>query len=125
MPLDFATWIGDVPSLVLTQIPARAAVQWARIQDKPTDVVFMTGSGMKLAPQTVRIEFDDPAVDAESVAGLGATRGVTIFGIRGHPELDDTNIKKGYRFNFEGKQYTVLDPLLTHGQVQARCESVG
>lgn len=123
MPLTYASWLAGKGSIVQAQIPKRAAIQWARIQDKPTDVVFMTTTGVKLEPQTVRIEWDDPATEAESAAGMGVVRKGTIFGIRGHPDLDDTDIHKGFRFNLENKKYIVLDPLLTHGQVQARFEA--
>lgn len=124
MSLDFGSWLAGSPSVVLAAVPMRAAIAWARISDKPTDVVFMTATGVKLAPQTVRIEYDDPAMEADSEAGQGAMRKLTIFGIHGHADLDDTVIAKGYRFNFEGKQYTVIDAIRTHGQIQARAEAV-
>lgn len=125
MPIEFANWLRGTGSIVATQTPLRAAIQESRIQDDPVDVVFMTTNGVKLAPQAVRIEWDDPATAAESPAGQGALRRLTLFGYYGHPELDDTNIAKGYRFNFEGKQYTVIDVVRKGGKVQARTEAVG
>ncbi len=125
MPLTFAQWAGNVPSFVATQHQARAAVQWARIQDKATDIQFVAPDETVLPTQTVRLEWDDAATEEGSAAGMAGVRKLTIFGIHGHAELDDTDIDRGYIFVFEDRQYTVIDVVRTIGQVQARAEAVG
>lgn len=125
MSLTFTTWMGNVGSLVATQHQARAAIQWARIQDKATDLSLRRGN-TTLEPQTVRVELDDIARQANSAAGIASIRTATIFGIRGHAELDDTDIEIGDRFVMDDVEYTVVSVNRQMiGALQAYCESVG
>lgn len=125
MGVNFGKWLGSQASLVATQYQNRAIIQQARIVDKVTDVA-LTRSGVKLAPQTVRVELDNTASPVESAAGTGSARKVTIFGIRGHPELDDTDIEAGDAFVMDDVQFTVISVnRQIIGQVQATCEAVG
>lgn len=132
MPLTFAQWFGNQPSLVATQFQTRAAIQWARIQDKATDVEFVKPStlskdtppgtkpaGIVLPTQTVRIEFDSRASIARGVAGSSPVLQATIFGIRGHPDIDDTDMDEGYTFEYEGDSFRIIDIIRVIGGVQA------
>jgi hypothetical protein len=61
-----------------------------------------------LEPQTVRIEFDNSRYrELDSDAGQGSSKLCIIFGVKGHPEYDDLNIKEWDTFIFEDEEYTV------------------
>lgn len=125
MPIDFGSWLGQANSLVASQWQLRAQVQWARIQDKETDISLFR-NGVELSPQTVRIELYNTITDANDESGVASIRDAIVFGIRGHPTLDDTDIKVWDTFVYEDVEYTVRSVnLRVIGQVQAFCESVG
>lgn len=124
MAMNISSLLSGASSLVVAQKQARAAIAWGRIQDKPTSVTFRTSAGGTLPSQTVRIEYDNPATEATSEAGEGAWRKLTIFGIRDHATLPNTDMKRGYRVVLDGKEYSVVDMIGTHGEVQARAEAV-
>jgi hypothetical protein len=50
---------------------------------------------------------------------------VTLFGIRNHSTLPDTNMAEGYRFVYAGDQYRIEDVILQIGEVQAIAEATG
>lgn len=101
----------------------RAIAAWSRIQDKPTSVV-LNRNGTLLAAQTMRVEYDNTANENESAAGRGVHRTVKLFGIRNHPTQADTTIRKGDVFVLDSREFTVLDRVLTIGEVQAWAEVV-
>lgn len=108
------------------QVEDRAADAWRRIQDKASLIVLdrhVSNVDLLLQAQTVRVEYDNNASESESDAGRTATRKVILFGIRGHRSLPDTNVKRGDRFAFEGKQFKVVDLVLTIGEIQAHAEA--
>lgn len=132
MPLDFATWMGGGASIVATQYQMRAAIQWARIQDKPVDVEFVKPgtlsknappgtkpAGVVLPTQTVRIEYDSRASIARGVGGAAPLLQATIFGIHGHPDIDDTDMEEGYTFEYEGDSFRITDVIRVIGGLQA------
>lgn len=115
----------------------RAANAWRRIGDKPASIVFtvprsVSATGVvtaetTLAAQTVRVEADNRAMLAESVAGAGAKRRVIIFGVKDHDVIDDTDVEKGYTFVLDDRLYRVMDvikPPRIIGEVQAFAEAV-
>lgn len=123
--MGLGSWLGQNGGLVQSLIPIRAEVQWSRILDRPTDVQFKR-FGRTLEPQTVRIELDDTTSELNSSEmGMGAQRKGIIFGIHGHPTLDDTDIKEWDTFVMDDVEYTItfvnrhLD-----GQIQANFEAV-
>lgn len=125
-PLDFGSWLSSGASqFVPTQVALRAQVEWSRIQDKATDIQI-NRNGTLLDPQTVRIEYDDTFANAVSDLGNSTLRKVMVFGIHGHPEIDDTDIKVWDTFIMDDLEYTVVS-VNRHvlGQVQAYCEAVG
>lgn len=125
---DFNQWLTEggpegtpAPSLTASR---RAALAWRRIQEKPTSVSFRTRTGV-LAPQSVRLESDSQTRPAQSAAGLAPARRVVIFGVRDHDTVSDTDIAEGYRFVYLDDEYTVLDVILTLGEVQGMAEAIG
>lgn len=125
MSMSFGAWFAQSGGFVQTLIPLRAEIQWARILDRPTDVQFVR-FGRTLDPQTVRIEMDDTVTELNSGdMGMGTQRKGVIFGIHGHPELDDTDITETDTFVMDGIEFTItfvnrhLD-----GQIQASFEAV-
>lgn len=125
-PLDFGAWLSEGASRwVPTQVALRAQVEWSRIQDKGTDIQLLR-SGVLLDPQTVRIEYDDTYSNAVSELGNSTLRRVMVFGIHGHPDYDDTDIKVWDTFIENDLEYTVVSVNRhMHGVVQAYCEAVG
>jgi len=103
----------------------RALDVWRSIQGNSTTVTFRRLDGTNAAEQTVRLEYISVS-EADSAAGQGALRKLMIFGVRDHPTVANTDMKKGYRFNYLGKQYTVLDVEVKQGggEVMAEVKAV-
>lgn len=124
--IDFGAWLAGNGSVVKPQIPLRAQIQWLRILDKEVDII-LTRHGVDLAPQTVRVEIED---NSSNVGGGGDESfaysvQATVFGIHGHPTLDDTDIKVWDTFRFNDMEFTVqVVNRQMHGQIQAYCEAV-
>jgi hypothetical protein len=124
-PIDFGGWMLGTGSLVKSQIPLRAQIQWARILDKDTDISLLR-NGVTLDPQTVRIEWDDISSDANDMSGNSTQRTAIIFGVRGHPDIDDLDIQVWDTFRIDAVEYTVVSVNKEmHGVIQAECEVVG
>lgn len=128
MPMSLTRWLGSGPSIVATQHQVLASAQQKIIVDKEVDIEFVkpkevTKSGtipeMVLPPQTVRIEYDSRATTVAGVAGTAPIMRATIFGVRGHPDLDDTDIAEGYTFQYEGDHFRITDVIPVIGGVQA------
>lgn len=104
---------------------ARAGwVKWA-IDGKAETVVFTPPDDVPLAPQSLRIEYDNVASDTTTDSGMAGMRRLTIFGVHDSPDLPDSDIGPGYRFVFDDREYTVVDVIRTIGELQARAEAVG
>lgn len=125
MPIDFIQWLSGGGSIVQSQWQLRAQIQASRINDKPVDVSLIR-NGVKLDPQTIRIEFDNNAGEANSEFGSAAMRRVILFGVKGHPELDDFNVAVWDTFTMDEQEFTVRTVNKTLiGQIQAHAEAVG
>lgn len=127
MALDFGKLLSEAhSSFVPTQFALRAQVQWARTGDKQTDVEFLR-NGVRLPPQTVRVEFHDTVPsDADDASGVSWFKRGVLFGIAGHPELDDTDVRVWDTFVMDNREYTIMFVnRQMHGQVQADFEAVG
>ena len=118
---DFGKWLEKG---VLTAA-SKAAIQWSRIQEKPTAITFLTPAGATLASQVVRLENDSIAMVKEGGSGLGASRKLYIMGVVDHETVTDTDIEEGYRFVLDNDEYRVTDVLLTIGQKQGYAEHNG
>jgi hypothetical protein len=125
MSIDFGAWLSRSSEWVPSQIALRAQVQWARILDKQFDLTLQR-NGVALEPQTVRVELDNAVTEEIGESGNSSMRRAMVFGIHGHPDLDDTDIKVWDVFVMDDMEYTVVTVnRLAHGQVQAYCEAVG
>lgn len=120
--VNFSAWLADSDAIAAAP---RAAMAWRRIQDKPTPVNFKRPNGTNVGAQTVRVELSETRRDADSAAGSQQVRDAVIFGVRDHDTVTDTDVKSGYTFVLNNKQYRVADVVETLGEVQARCEVVG
>lgn len=101
---------------------ARAADAWRRIQDKPTSITLVR-NGSDLAAQTVRLEYDNTSNDTEAGgAGKSSKRSLTVFGVKGHATVADTNILRSDRFAINGVKYQVIDVIYSIGELQAKAE---
>jgi hypothetical protein len=119
---DFEGWLGSDP----IRPAARAVAAWRRITDRPTSITIRR-SGAALAAQTVRIEWsgyaredEDRDVAADALPGVGR---LTVFGVRGHASIADTDIQRGDRFTLGAAEVEVIALLLPPGEVQAVCEA--
>jgi hypothetical protein len=129
MPIDFGGLLATASrSIVQSQTALRAQIQWSRILDKPTEIkINRNGQFLAIGSQTVRIEQDDTfAQSQDGDAGIGYSRRLIVFGVRGHPTIDDLDIDEWDRFTMEEQEYTVLS-VNRHliGQVQAQVEAIG
>lgn len=125
--LSLAAWkdaLHKTAAQRLTRTQARAADAWWRINEKPTSVTLKR-NGVLQPAQTVRIDVNSSASPAESAAGMSAARKLTIFGVRGHATIADTDIRKGDRVVLGTSEYTVLSINEQNGgEVQAYAESI-
>jgi hypothetical protein len=121
--MNFHLWLSDQRREV--DQTARAVEAWERIQEKPTSITVKRGSS-QLPAQTVRLEISNAQSlgELEGEAGKTARQMVVAFGVIGHPVIDDTDLKHGDRFAVDGKQYTVISVINTHGELQATCEAL-
>ena len=126
MGIDFGALISGANSIVATQWQIRAQIEWSRIQDKPIDVELIRGA-TTLPTQTVRIEYDNRTPsDASDASGISAFKSMYVFGVRGHPEIDDLDIDAWDIFVLDDQEYTVINVnKRIIGQIQAYCEAVG
>lgn len=124
MSLDYGSLIQSGTSLVRSSAPLRAQVQWARILDKPTEIVLIRQEVAQPA-QTVRIELENTITMETGSGGTAASRQATLFGIQDHPTLPDTDVQEWDVFVLDNQEYTVTSVnRQTHGQIQAYCEGV-
>lgn len=124
MPIDFGKYLagGIRPS---SQYQLRAQVQQSRVEDKMTAVSFLR-DGVSLAEQLVRVEYDDLVSTQSSDLGMTGSRKVTLFATKGHPEIDDLDVRVWDTFRMDEVEYTVYHVNRTLiGQVQVHCEAVG
>lgn len=125
MGVNFGNYLGRSGGWASNQAALRARVQWSRILDKQFDIELIRG-GTKMSPQSVRVELDNFASDESGSSGDSSLRKVIVFGLYGHPDIDDTDIKVWDVFVMHDMEYTVVTVnRLAHGQVQAYCEAVG
>lgn len=126
MSVDIGAWLrGNGDSFVRAQAPVRAQIQWARIMDNPLEIRFMRGSTL-LPAQTVRLEWSNGVTDNADMSGDTSQRQVIVYGIQGHPELDDTDVKIWDTFVYEKIEYTVTSVnRRSHGSIKAYCDGVG
>jgi hypothetical protein len=120
-------WLSKSPFL---PTPAQKAANEAvfakqKIDLAPVSVIFKNSAGTSLAAQVVRIDSDNRPNMNETAAGTSPKRKVIIFGIRNHPTLANTDIKKGYTFTLPEDvtdKYVVLDITRLPGEIQATAE---
>ena len=91
----------------------------------PSTVIFINSSGVSQASQVVRIESDSRSSPIRSVAGLSPRRQVIVFGVKDHPDesIVDTAMVEGWYFNFENDRYTIVDVIVTLGEIQGVAEA--
>jgi hypothetical protein len=124
MPIDFGAYLtnGLRPS---DQYQIRAQIQQSRIEDKAILVSFLR-DGIYLPEQQVRIEYDNSVTKADSELGSVGMRKVILFGVKGHPTVDDLDVRVWDTFRMDEVEYTVVQVNRTLiGQIQVHCEGVG
>lgn len=114
----FAGWKSGAASLG----GDRAADAWRRIQDKSTSITLKRGTTV-LDAQTVRIEFSSGASEQSGPTTTPGFLNVTIFGVKNHPTVSDTDIQRGDRVVLGNTEYEVVGVIASIGEVQAFCEA--
>ena len=126
MSIDFGKMLGSVNPITQTQKVLRAHIQQSRLADKPTVVSFFR-NGNKLAPQSVRLEFDDTHPSSSfSDTGLGFTSRGVLFGFKDHDTEPDLDVDVWDTFVLNEQEYTItrVNKSLI-GQIQCSFEAVG
>ena len=112
---DFVNWYSSSITPVAAEL--RALMAWERIQDRPTSVTLDRG-GVAQAAQTVRLEYSSPHT-VQGEVGKAGEYDLVVFGVKDHPTVTDTNIKRGDRFAVGKLVYEVLTVANVPGEVQA------
>lgn len=120
MSIDFNAWVSANQGSSLRT----AEDVWALIQLKPVGITIHRGA-MDIAEQTVRVTFSNAerVIKGESSA-MSAYRDAVVFGVKGHPTVTDTDIKRGDEFTVYGRGLKVIDMIEVAGGIQAFCEAV-
>jgi hypothetical protein len=101
-----------------------ASDQWRLIQINQKSIALKRGS-TTLDAQTMSIQPDNEERQIELPNGKTITvRDVVIFGIVGHPTLDDTDIQKDDQFSYRRRLYKVTDVIENTGSLQAWAEAI-
>lgn len=120
---DFVSWMSGENFI---DAPSRAVEIWNEIQDRPTSVVLIR-AGVNQPAQTMRVEAGpSPAQRPAGGNPQLSTQGVltmTVFGVRNHPTIPDTDIRRNDRFVVGGTEYRVMNVVLYTGGVQAAGEA--
>lgn len=126
MTIDFGAWLGGAGGFIQTTIPLRAQIERARIEDNMTSVIFRR-NGTDLLEQEVRIEYDNLVSEENYDRGMdmGFSRKGTLFGVRGHPTIDDLDVQVWDIFTMDDMEFTIIFVnKQTQGMVQATFEAV-
>ncbi len=115
-------WLANT-QIDVTDEGTRAVVAWRNILDWPTPITLYRNESA-LAEQTVRLEYSEATTSAEGrgPAGQPSERQLTVFGVRNHPTVEDTNIQRGDLFKYQGDTYSVVDVILKRGSLEAYTE---
>ncbi len=108
----------------ITQIDVtdRAVSAWRMISRKPTVIAINRRSGAVVASQTVRIEYEQRQIERQGMTTTSERNKVTVFGVRNHPTITDTDIQEGDEFVYNQSAYVVMSLSWYSGEVQALCE---
>lgn len=117
-------WLGVTDDIVVMTAAQRATLEWRRIQDRPTSVV-LNRAGSAQPAQTMRIEYNNSSANfVDGTLVRTSKQNLTLFGVRSHPTVTNTDIQKGDRFTINGAQYEVKSLLTPPGECQAICEGI-
>lgn len=100
---NMTSWLSGYKFRQRTPAAVRAAICWQQIQDEPYSIQFyvpgVNGSpATLLAAQTVRVEPGVSGSELNIEMGLIGADTATVYGIKDHPTVTATNMKRGYRF---------------------------
>lgn len=102
----------------------RAIDAWGRIQKDPASITVVREDASTLAAQTVRVVIETTRGDrvGDNIVSA-ATREAVVFGVKGHPTVADTDIRRGDQFRYKELLYKVHTVAEHPGEVQARAEA--
>ena len=122
--VDFNQWLQDQKQIERISTTSRAIMAWRRIQRVP-QVITLVRNGTPLSAQTMRVELGTSVNESGNEGGVNsAVRSGTLFGVKGHPAIADTDIQRGDLFNLNGTKYRVAQVNATFpGEIQADVEA--
>jgi len=100
----------------------RAVSIWRMISRKPTVISIQRRDGTAVADQTVRIEYEQRQIERGGMLTTAERNKTTVFGVRNHPTIADTDIQEGDVFAYQNADYVVMSISWYSGEVQALCE---
>ena len=120
---DLNAWLGSsAPLSDWTDTTDRAYDTARRIDEQAASIVVQRRGG-NLAAQTVRIDLDESTPRETSSGNVSASnQRVLITGYADHPDIDDTLLRRGDRFFFDGDMYTVTQVVKQTGRLLASAE---
>lgn len=113
---NFQNWLGNT-RINRWRDPLVSAVGVANmIAERPVDITIEREDPpltlVTLSAQSVRIDLvsKNPHENAGTNELLAMTD-IVVLGYRNHPTIDDTDIRRGDRFVYDGQQYTIVQVL--------------
>lgn len=102
-------------------VSVRALRSESRIKRDPFEVVIYR-DGVELPAQTVRVVMELNSVKRDSDVTLAEIHDGLLFGVKDHPDLADTDVQTGDRFQYEGQEMNVVKVIQRPGEIQAYLE---
>jgi hypothetical protein len=102
----------------------RAGRNWLLIQRDPT-VITVDRAGTQLAAQTVRFAYPKNGEIAADVDTRLELLTLTIYGVKDHAVIADTDLQQGDRFWINGLEYEIRAVTPTPGGIEALADAKG
>ena len=102
----------------------RAVDAWRRISRAPVTIKVITLDKRVTPEQIVRIEYDERQFEKEGMTNRTGTNRITVFGVRNHPTIDDTDLRRGDEFVHLNARYRIISVSPYPGEIQALSEQV-
>ena len=102
----------------------RAVDAWRRINRAPVTIKVISGDKRVVPEQIVRIEYDERQFEKEGMTNRTGTNRITVFGVRNHPAVDDTDLRRGDEFAYLNARYRIISVSPYPGEIQALSEQM-
>ncbi len=123
---NFENWIAGSREINASY---RAVTAWSRIQEKPSTLTVVRVDPVTSVRTTrevvVRVEYDNESDEYATFGNSGVNQmgEAILFGIKDHPTLPDTDLRRGDTFYHDGHDFRVVNVIITHGELQFLAEA--